>query len=519
MGADSLPGAAVGGGVRLRAAAGGGRAALGDALAGALWRTYGQTWDLAPTPPPAGLDRPDAVGLQRLTADDFPPPDPAPQRDEEGNLLPVPNPAPDRWFVVTVEEAPAGFALAGREWDGSRRVLGPLRRRAAATTGSLPFAAAALVRGLFHAEYRVTTPPDAIPGTTTVHLAARAAALPVRDPAADPLRPGTLLSVYLRLYARDGGLEEVRETPLTYLVLGEPAFPDLRGGDPAGVREAETVSLLRQAVGRTRGRDVTLARPILQDLPSTELTLTARGTDGRPLVGYTILVADRRALPTEAPPKLDEEGEPLPPEIPADYPEPIREISDRRGRVTIPAAPPAPAGAEREPGLVWLHVYSGKAKLGTLPYVAGAVPTDTLELDDDALRLGLEGDYALLAGEMTEVVVNRAVLSARAKKAAKAKDFDAAHARLDDLAALPRAEAFKRRIDALAAGVRQAALKKGDRLTAARADKLAAKMKELADAYLTADAVPAARAAVEAEYAPGQRDRARRDERQRRGRN
>ena len=141
-----------------------------------------------------------------------------------------------------------------------------------------------------------------------------------------------------------------------------------------------------------------------------------------------------------------------------------------------------------------------------------------MELDDDALRLGLEGEYALLSGQMIDVVASRAVLIARAKKAAQAEDFDAAADRLDELADLDRADAFKRKIDTLAAGVRNAAEASGDRLTASRVSKLAAKMRELADAYLSKDPLREAQEEVADLRALAEDVRRARDRNERRGR-
>ncbi|MFH5803694.1 hypothetical protein [Alienimonas sp. DA493] len=467
------------------------RAELGDLL----WRTFGEHWEVSFAPPPAALTRADAAGLGRLRPEDFPPPADPPTEEE-----PNPPRPPDRWFVVAIAPAaspghgagdPQARTVAAREWDGTRRVLGPVRTADATGLPAAVQAAGRLVRDLFHPEYRVAPVPDAPVGSTEVRLTARAAALPVRDPAADPLAPGRWLSVFLRLYQRDGALREIRETPYTFLRVG----PVLDKEDPARTQSGEVVSALRSGVGRTRGRTQTLARPIHQQEDGTSLRLIARGSAadagaGRPLVGYRVKLADRRTLPSDLPPP--EEGE----ERPEPVPEPFEEVSDRGGRITVPVAPPTLPDEEPAPGLVWLHVYSGKAKLGALPYVAGAAPTDVLELDDDALRLGLEGEYALLSGEMLEVVANRAVLTARAKKSAKEQNYEAAEARLEELADLPRGETFKRRIDALAAGVRAEALESGDRLTAARAAKLAEKMRELADAYLSADPLAAAKAQV-----------------------
>ncbi|MEM9703780.1 MAG: hypothetical protein AAF907_15175, partial [Planctomycetota bacterium] len=316
---------------------------------------------------------------------------------------------------------------------------------------------------------------------------------PVRDPAVDPLQPGALLSVFLRLYNRDGSFKDLRETPYTFIRVG----PVLDENDPSRVQSGEVVSALRSAVGRTRGRTQTIARPIHQQAGGTTLRLIARGSKldggaGRPLVGYRVKLADRQRLPSDLPPPKDGEERPEP----EPYPDPFEEVSDRGGRIRVPIEPPVLPDDDLSPGLIWLHVYSGKAKLGALPYVAGEIPLDVLELDDDALRLGLEGEYALLSGEMLEVVASRAVLTARAKKSAKAKDYGAAEKRLEELAALPRSDAFNRRIDALAAGVREQALNAGDRLTAARASKLAAKMRELSEAYLASDPLAAAKAQV-----------------------
>ncbi|NNJ26324.1 hypothetical protein [Alienimonas chondri] len=468
-------------------------ASVREDLADLLWRTFGEHWTISFAPPPAALNRADAVGLNRLQPDDFPAPAVPPTEEEPNPVRP-----PDRWFVATVAASsdltdPDRLTVAVREWDGTRRALGPVRTAAATGVPAAAQTAGRLIRDLFHPEYRVSPVIDAPVGSTEVRLAARAAALPVRDPAVDPLAPGPLLSVFLRLYNRDGSFRDLRETPYTFIRVG----PVLDEEDPLRMQSGEVISALRSAVGRTRGRTQTLARPIHQDPGGTTLRLVARGTggggvEGSPLVGYRVLLADRRSLPSDLPPPKDGEERPEP----EPYPEPFSDVSDRGGRIEVPIAPPVMPDEEPTPGLMWLHVYSGKAKLGALPYVAGEVPSDTLELDDDALRLGLEGEYALLAGEMLEVVASRAVLTARAKKAAKDKDYTAAEKRLEELAELPRAVSFQRRIDALAAGVRAEALESGDRLTAARTGKLAAKMRELAEAYLSSDPLAAAKEQV-----------------------
>ena len=227
--------------VSLAADAGALPAGAERALAGSLWNTYGEAWDLSFGPPPAALSRFDAAGLRRLSADDFPPPAAPPATDDDGNPVPPADPPPDRWFVATVAaDGAGGLAVAAREWDADRRVLGRTATAAAGTGPAAVRAAAGLIRDLFHPTYRIEPPADAVPGGSDVLVTARAAALPARDPAADPLAAGRLLSVYLRLYDRDGGLREVRETPLTFVRLAGEPDPPTRPGRCGGRSSARS---------------------------------------------------------------------------------------------------------------------------------------------------------------------------------------------------------------------------------------------------------------------------------------
>ena len=430
-------------------------------IADLLWQTYGARWSVAPVGVP--LDRADRFGLARLPDD----------------ALAAAAGGADLLFVVTLSPGAGGPHVAARGYDASRRVASAVVAADAAGRDAAAAAAVGLIRRLYRPAIRVE-PVDA----ATAALLPRAAELPVRDPSADPLPAGGLLAPYLRLSDRDGVLREVRPIPWTYLRVTDPADPTGDPWNPRFAAGAEVISALRSALPTVRGGQGEIrAEPLPALHPATELTLLARGANGRPLVGYEVLVADRRVIN----PAVPEGGEPPPP-----GPEPLRLVSDRRGRVSVPAGGPHAGGGR----LVWLHVRSGSATLARLPFVPGAEPAVSLELDNDRLRLEMEAELALLGGDLTDTVARRAVLAARAKNRAKAGDELEARSLLKELAALPGGRDFRRRLDALSAGVLDRAGRANDPLTAARVRRLAGEFRKLIDGYLAADPVAAVREEV-----------------------
>ena len=89
-------------------------------------------------------------------------------------------------------------------------------------------------------------------------------------------------------------------------------------------------------------------------------------------------------------------------------------VSDRNGEVVISTNPDHPT--------FWIRVYSGSSLLARVPYAPGLIPSDTIELPDDSIRLGVEGEVQLLADELIDAIALRAVLMARARKTAEAGD-------------------------------------------------------------------------------------------------
>ena len=91
-------------------------------------------------------------------------------------------------------------------------------------------------------------------------------------------------------------------------------------------------------------------------------------------------------------------------------------VSDRNGEVTIKVKEGHPT--------FWIRVYSGASLLARVPYAAGLIPYDVVELPDDSIRLGVEGEIQLLSDKLIDSIALRGVLLARARKAAEAGSTD-----------------------------------------------------------------------------------------------
>ena len=109
-------------------------------------------------------------------------------------------------------------------------------------------------------------------------------------------------------------------------------------------------------------------------------------------------------------------------------------VTGRNGEVVIPQR-------ENHPTF-WIRVYSGTSLLARVPYSPGLVPSDTIELPDDSIRLFVEGELQLLTDQLIDSIALRGVLVARAKKAAERGDTKLVTTLLDEYARVPAKKQF-----------------------------------------------------------------------------
>lgn len=290
------------------------------------------------------------------------------------------------------------------------------------------------------------------------------------DPDRPQLRPGDVLQPFYRHLDRQGELRQITPLPWTALVVESVA------GEFAKARIATGV---RVALGAKRSPTVELQAIVVRGVhPQTTLTLAPRGDRTRPLVAHPVAVLpfqeEPRAPIEPAAENAEQDHEAAP--RPAEPPPLRRLLSDRNGRVVIPQ--------EESHPIVWLQVFSGGQLLAKVPFVPGAVATETLELPDDSLRLSVEGEMELLKGRLVDVVARRATFIARTRVLAKSEDWKGVDELLKQIEMLPKVKDFEIQVANVRVPALEEAAKRKDRLLEARIRQLTGDAEQLVRRYL-----------------------------------
>jgi hypothetical protein len=160
-----------------------------------------------------------------------------------------------------------------------------------------------------------------------------------------------------------------------------------------------------------------------------------------------------------------------------EQPEASVHFADRRGCISIP----------REAGLVWITVRSGDGAVAGVPVVAGEMAAMKLPLPDDAPRLRVEGELALLEGRLVDAVAQRAATIARMRTRARDADWKGVETAQKELARIPGRREFESQLAAIRLPAMEAAREEGDRLTESRVRKLCTATGDLIRRYLDDD--------------------------------
>ncbi|MGH7202485.1 MAG: hypothetical protein ACREJB_17905 [Planctomycetaceae bacterium] len=412
-------------------------------IARAADRVYGQMW--TPTVRENRWLLPaDPRGLERLTA-----------AEVRSHIKPAgdPNAEPefDKVFVLAVSVAGAKYTVAGREWDAVSRSLGPTLTAETWDRRAVGATAFELLTRLFRPTATIVEVGNDV-DPPFVLLQIRAGELTPSDPQQTPVREGDLLAPLLRYRSRETRqVEKIQPLDWTYITVDHVAR-----GDATGL----AVSGLRSPLGGRRSRLVERAavrvRPYAEQ---TRLTIVPGGNEDQPLVAHFIDIV----------PKLLAREEP--------QTEPRRVLTDRTGTISLPADADRP--------LAWLYVRSGEAVLARVPYVAGVESQVTLALPDDSIRLSVEGDLALLQGDLVDTVARRATLLALAKRSAEKGEWDKVPGYFAEVEKLPGVEEFRADLTAIRVAGVEEANRAGDRSAARRIQRLCGQTGELIDVYLS----------------------------------
>ena len=290
-----------------------------------------------------------------------------------------------------------------------------------------------------------------------VEVQVQAGELPPPDPAAEQLQEGDVLRLFIRsMEKRDPTtLREIRPLWLNYIRILTVDREVSRG-------LATGILMSHSAVSPFGGRGRHLQHLALRQRPtaaSSRVRLVNRGHENRPLACQRVsMVYKLRTSDT-------------------DLAEPVKLLSDRDGTIVIPLQDEFPA--------VWLYVYSGSKLLARVPYAPGLIPSDTIELPDDTIRLRVEGDLQLFQNDLVDAVAIREVHFSLAKRAAAEKRSTDLEQHLKDYAATPSKTEFLASLALIRESAQQKADEVGNRRARMAVEKLCRSVERSVDAFFS----------------------------------
>lgn len=297
-------------------------------------------------------------------------------------------------FLLAIEREGTDFRISCREYDSRIHELTPVRFELTNDERSIGIIAARLMRDTFRPTLLFLRAFPGDSGESMMEMQVQGGEIIPPDPSAEQVVEGDVLRPFVRQMERrePKKLRKLQALPLTYLRVMAVDTEETRG-----LATTVFITHLRAMLFGAKGRRV--QHIAVRQRPGAErsrVRLVLKGSEDKPLISH------RLALAYQLNWRSEEDG----PQT--------QLVSDRNGEVVIETR-------ENHPTF-WIRVYSGTSLLARVPYAPGLIPFDTIELPDDSIRLGVEGEIQLLADELIDAIALREVTIARAKKAAAAGD-------------------------------------------------------------------------------------------------
>jgi hypothetical protein len=307
----------------------------------------------------------------------------------ETSDLPEDSLGADKVILLCLSTDSVGYHVTARELDCRTRLWGTTVSRAVPQPALLTSAAVEAVLAAFAPLAQIET----VEGKDAA-LRLRAAGLPLRDPKAFGVGPGTLFRPVIRFNDREGNLLPDRPPqviPWTCLLARQV---------DSGLVQCEIFTGLRSPLA-ARGRTEQLAVAVLPPEQSTRLVVHSRVDKDRRLFGYDVYAYR--------------------PDDPAFT---LLGRTDIKGSLEIPPG---------EHPLRILVIKSGGEFLARLPLIPGVEPEALAGVPDDDDRLAVEGYITGLQEEIVDIVALRATLIARIRARLNEKKPDEAKQLLGEL--------------------------------------------------------------------------------------
>ncbi len=353
----------------------------------------------------------------------------------------------EKAFLVTIQPQGSGYRVSCREYDSRVHELTPVFSSVVQDFRSIATTSAELIRDAFRPCVLFVRNFKTEDGEALMELHIQAGEILPPDETAEQVVEGDILRPFLRQMDRRNPkkLSQLRAMALSYLKVlrigpteaseSEVVEPDTEFPEFVVMNDDGTVN---DQLGSIEASE--LGRSIVTAVYLTHLSVSPFGGKGRRMEHFALrqrptasesrvklvlqsrpdkpLISHRLALAYQLTYKSEEDG----PQT--------QLVSDRNGEVVIQTREGHPT--------FWIRVYSGASLLARVPYAPGLIPFDTVQLPDDSIRLGVEGEIQLLADQLIDSIALRGVLVARARIAADAGDkdeVDALFARYDSVPA------------------------------------------------------------------------------------
>ncbi|QDT97202.1 hypothetical protein V144x_26740 [Gimesia aquarii] len=355
----------------------------------------------------------------------------------------------DKLFLIAIEPKGIGYQVSGREFDS-------LSQRLGSVSIENTFEKSFLGDTIFHSLLNVFSPVVSIESVieNQVTVSEQASQYLTPDPILGMSEKDVYFTPFFRYLNRNREVKNIQFIPWTYLILEEMN------------RKYATCSLssgLRGILSGSRRRVETLAIRVKPQYPQTNLALIPRGKSTQSYAGMRVQLSPlnpQEVRQRQIAAKKQKEQTKKPVTKPLDY---ITEqyLTNRSGKITLQTDPKQP--------LVWLYVRSGKALVANVPYIPGIDRDVSIQVPDDRIRLNVEGELAVLNGELIEAVASLSMKMARIRKWAKNNEWTKVNSGIKKLESeISPKQIFQEKLNVIQVTAVEAAQKQNNRAAQSR---------------------------------------------------
>jgi hypothetical protein len=354
----------------------------------------------------------------------------------------------DKRVFLTVARVGGRYRVAGREWDTRVRTLSRVKSAQSYQRRMVPERVVGVLLQLFRPLLAV----DEARGDV-IEMRVQAGEFPAPDQSAAQIRPGDIVFPVMRYRDKERVVQKVQFLPSTYVVVQQVERSRVTGVLVSGLR------MTLSGRGRRRVDQMGLRRR--PDFDHSDVDFVLRSNPRKQIVGNRVRVYGK----TRANDKTDQE--------------PLEFLTDRRGQIRLPQRDQFP--------MLWIYIHSGEVLLARVPYAVGFEPESTLQLLDDEIRLGVEGELNLIEGRLIDTIARRAVFMALALKQAEAGDKQGVTDNLERIQALPGLTLFQSRLNEIRVPALERARETKNRIAESRVDRLCDKLRDVIVKYMNND--------------------------------